>query len=138
MFDPNTGLEAIILPFGSKDSYHEWKAPTNSRFHAAGRNECFIDAVNNERYTIKVIAHPPFKWMNTSQLGVAICIDGKVSILPRLRFSRLVASEDEPTSDGDASFTAARGDTGEKIEFMFFYTKSSKIRSLLDRESSRS
>lgn len=78
MWDPNTGIEILIKPHGSKDSYHEYKAPTTSKLFAQGRNECFIEAVADERYIIEVIVHPLFQWQKAKHLLVSYQLDGGI------------------------------------------------------------
>lgn len=76
MWDPQTGIEVRIKPYGSKDPYQEYKAPTNSKLFAQDRNECFIEAVADERYTIEVIVHPLFQWQRSPPLSVDYKLDG--------------------------------------------------------------
>lgn len=80
MFDPKSGLEVTIHPFGSEDSYHKWKAPSNSALYARDRNECYIEAVTGERFGIRIVAHPVFSWRSQSCLGVDYILDDTIVI----------------------------------------------------------
>lgn len=103
MWDPKTGVEVRIKPYGSNDPYQEFKAPSRSQLFAEGRSECFIEAVADERYTIEVIVHPLFQWQRSPNLAVNYKLDGGIvnrwALLDNPRQKKAVVMERNIFSD---------------------------------------
>lgn len=80
MIDIANGIEVIISPYNETeptDPYHEWKAPRkNKKLFADGRNECYIEAVHNERFGMEMILHTHFDWHGAPQVQISVVIDG--------------------------------------------------------------
>ena len=76
MWDPRTGIEVQIKPYGSNDAYFEYKAKSTSSHYAKGRNEIFIEAVTDERYVVRVIVWPVCQWGKSRDLWVDYELDG--------------------------------------------------------------
>ena len=76
MFDPKTGLEVLVRPFASEDPYQEYKSESCSYVPANSGNECYIEAITEERFAVKVIVHPVFNFKGCSDLHVRYGIDG--------------------------------------------------------------
>ncbi|KAK4550809.1 hypothetical protein LTR36_000389 [Oleoguttula mirabilis] len=76
MWDSKTGTEVRITPFGSKDPYQEYKAKSTSELYAGDRNECYIEAVDNERYTVELSVPLIFQWEKARCLRLRYNLDG--------------------------------------------------------------
>jgi hypothetical protein len=81
MIDPTSATEVVIRRYHetqTTDPYHEWRAPRHSEHYAEGRNECFLEAVDDERFEVEVCLHPLFDFYDTPQVRVGCQIDGGV------------------------------------------------------------
>src|ERR1700710_627387 len=76
MWDSQTGIEVRIHPFGSKDPYQKYKAKSTSDLYAGDRNECYVEAVDDERYSVEVTGPAFFPWEKAPYLSLTYNLDG--------------------------------------------------------------
>ncbi|SMR63095.1 unnamed protein product [Zymoseptoria tritici ST99CH_3D1] len=79
MIDIANAIEVVISPYHETDpydQYHEWKAPRKSDLYTDGRNECYIEAVDDERFELEARIHPSFDFHGAPQVCISIEIDG--------------------------------------------------------------
>jgi hypothetical protein len=79
MIDPTTAIEVIVKPMNSARSsepYHEWKASHKGDQVGVAPNECYIEAVDGERFQIEVVLHPLFSFHGAPEVKIRCRIDG--------------------------------------------------------------
>lgn len=76
MIDPANAVEVLVKPYGSADAYHEYKASTASKLYPGDRNECYVEAITNERFVVEIILHPLFRWKGSPDVRALVEIDG--------------------------------------------------------------
>lgn len=70
MKDSETGIKALIKNYWSDQVYRELDLQRQPHFLNDGRNECFIEGVQNEQFGFEVIVPSNFDWMGASALLV--------------------------------------------------------------------
>ena len=83
MLDEESGVEAYVTPYGLEhnDHYHDWQAPVDTPLHSGDKNQCYIEAVTDERFVVQVVLPTKFDFKRAPEVKITMDIDnGTVSI----------------------------------------------------------
>lgn len=102
MFDSNTGIEAFVKRFGSREHYKEYEASASSPLYNGATNERYIEAVTSERFAMGVRIHPGFDFQTHPNAEVEYDIDdGRVTIQSRID---AIDRQDDPILEDDLEY----------------------------------
>ena len=75
MYDPTSGIEVYIRPYGTDDQYTEYEAPRGSPLYTGNLRERYIEAITDERFEMVVILRPEFSFKGKTHACIEYDID---------------------------------------------------------------
>ena len=87
MRDQHTGIQAFVAPYHTEDKlepYQEYQAPKSSLLFTGLLNECYIEAVTDERFVLHVELPADFNFLSYKHVQILYTIGGTYSIVPHV------------------------------------------------------
>ncbi|KAK3649271.1 hypothetical protein LTR56_006172 [Elasticomyces elasticus] len=80
MLDAKSNIRAYIKPYGKGDGrampYRGYRTPKESPLYTGAENECYISAVTNERFIMRVNIPKTFDFKKSTHVQISYLIDG--------------------------------------------------------------